>query len=262
MKPSLCRCLCACLLGVTLPAFAQQPPKAIPVAEEAPAVAPQRVRFQAGGIAFDGFTFDARTHQLRVADQAGGPGSQWADSATAARSINGHAAINAGFFTPQGAPLGLVRSHGNSSGAWNGASSLGSGIWWDDGKRSGLSKRSTLGRTGAIRLPELLQSGPWLIMQGKAVAGLEAQRSTPRSFMAWDGGHRWWVARSSACSLQQLAHALTGANPGGWKVREALNLDGGSSAEIWFGAPLGGPQLVRPFWNKPVRNFLVLLPRG
>lgn len=230
--------------------------------EETPAAAPQRLRLRIAGIAFDGVAFDSRSHQLRVADQAGGPGSQWTDSSAAAQAMRGIAAINAGFFTPQGAPLGLVRSRNQTRGEWNGASSLGSGVWWDNGKQSALSKRNTLGPAAARRLPELLQAGPWLVSQGKSVGGLDAEKSTARSIVAWDGGTRWWIARSSACSLRQLSQALTGAHIHDWRIKEALNLDGGSSSEIWFSHALGGPQLVRPFWNKPVRNFLVLVPRG
>jgi hypothetical protein len=94
---------------------------------------------------------------------------------------------------------------------------------------------------------------------GRAVAGLEAQRSRPRTLLAWDGGPRWFFATSSACTLDALAKALAASRPAGWPVRHALNLDGGRS-EIRVSAKLpGGPFFQRPLWNSPVRNFLVLV---
>jgi hypothetical protein len=41
-----------------------------------------------------------------------------------------------------------------------------------------------------------------------------------------------------------------------------LNLDGGRSSDLWISSAVqGGPLRERPLWNKPVRNFLVLIPR-
>ena len=103
-------------------------PEIPPVAPTAPAPPLVTVR-EISGITFEGVAFDSRDHRLIVADQASGPGSRFADSAAAARAAGGIAAVNAGFFTPEGDPLGLVVSAGKISGSWNTASSLGSGAW-------------------------------------------------------------------------------------------------------------------------------------
>src|SRR5690606_28313761 len=133
------------------------------------------------GITFTGVAFDARTHLLLVADQPAGPGSRWPDAASATRAHNAVAATNGGFFTPEGAPLGLAISSGKPSGNWNRASSLGSGVY-HDGK---LSRREILGPQAAARATHLLQAGPMLVENQNPVPGLESQKSSPRTLLLW-----------------------------------------------------------------------------
>lgn len=225
-------------------------------APEVPAAVPRLVSAQWSGISITAVVFDSRTHRLVIADQPGGPGTLWSDAAAAARSKNGIAAVNGGFFTPEGGPLGLVVSGGNRTGSVNRASSLGAGLFIDDGTPA-LVRRggSTTGR-------ELLQSGPFLVENGRALPGLSPESSTARTLLGWDGGSGWFIARSGACSLAGLAAALEGREIGGTGVRHVLNLDGGRSSDLWASSAVaGGPIHLRPFWNKPVRNFVVLAPR-
>jgi uncharacterized protein YigE (DUF2233 family) len=211
-----------------------------------------------GGISFSAVTFDSRTHRLAIVDQAGGPAANFADAKAAAASRRGIAAVNGGFFTPEGAPLGLVVSKGNRIGAANRHSSLGAGYFSDAGSPILVRRERWSGAAS-----EALQSGPFLVEHGKAVRGLSTATSSARTFIAWDGGTRWFIARSGACSLADLAQALAGAEIGGVKARTVLNLDGGRSSDLWVSpAVQGGGMSERPFWNKPVRNFLVLLPRS
>jgi hypothetical protein len=215
------------------------------------------------GIVFEGVAYDSRSHRLMVVDQAGGPGSQFPDAAAASRSRGGIAAVNAGFFTPQGDPLGLVIASGKRAGSWNAASSLGSGIWHQDSAGDpAISRRETLGHRGAGNQRELLQAGPVLVEHGRAVGGLESTKSSVRTIILWDGGTRWWIGRASACTLAALATILASNQPAGRPIRHALNLDGGRSADLWISESVaGGPITRRPPWNRPVRNFLVLAPK-
>ena len=198
-----------------------------------------------------------------VVDQANGPGSQYPDAAAAARAFSGVAAINAGFFTPEGAPLGLVASSGKISGAWNTASSLGSGAWYETPSGStGITRREKLGRSGASSMRELVQAGPLLVENGTKVSGLEDTKSSVRVMILWDGGTRWWIGRGTPCTLAALGQAISSGQPADWPVRQALNLDGGRSSDLWISdAVSGGPVLRRPPWNRPVRNFLVLVKK-
>ena len=232
------------------------PSKPFAAAPEAPVAAPRVVTSEWSGIAITAVAFDSRSHRLVVADQPGGPGSSWPDAKSAAAARNGIAAVNGGFFTPQGAPLGLVIAGGKRAGSLNRASSLGAGLFVDDGSPA-LVRRET-GRTGG----ELLQSGPFLVENNRAIPGLSPESSTARTFIGWDGASGWFIARSGPCALADLAKALEGAKIAGVSCRGVLNLDGGRSSDLWAAPSIrGGPANQRPFWNKPVRNFLILLPR-
>lgn len=229
----------------------------------APAAPPAPARIanqQISGISFEGISFDSRSHRLVVVDQENGPGSRFPDAAAAARSRNGMAAINAGFFTPEGDPLGLVVSGAQSAGAWNSASSLGSGVWHETvAGKPGIARRENLGRSGAANALELIQAGPLLVENSRITAGLESTKSSVRTLILWDGGTRWWVGRGSPSTLAALGQAIASGSPPGWKVRHALNLDGGRSSDLWVsGAVPSGPLIRRSPWNRPVRNFLVL----
>ncbi len=262
--------LISALSVIPLTAYAQQkPPRAIPVKEAAlapqkTATPPRIIEKKIAAITFQGIAFDSRTHRLIVADQAGGPASQYADSAAVAQALGGIAAVNAGFFTPEGKPLGLVASAGKISGAWNRASSLGSGIWYE--KTSGfmgISRREKLGKAAASKMPELIQAGPMLIENSKSVDGLDAQKASARTMILWDGNTRWWIGCCSPCTLAELGKTLATAEPAGWKIKHALNLDGGRSSDLWISETVpAGPIRCRPLWNKSVRNFLVLIPRS
>ncbi|MGB6223086.1 phosphodiester glycosidase family protein [Haloferula sp.] len=223
-----------------------------------PLVAPTLVRTSLGGISIEAICFDSLTHYLAVVDQSAGPGTQWPDGRSAGKSVNGIAAINAGFFTPEGKPLGRVIADGSSVGAINRVSSLGSGFYVRDaaGAMDLLRRESFKGGHHA------LQSGPFLIEGSRAVQGLSNKQSSARTFVAYDGQSRWIIARTGACSLASLAQALSGQSIGSTHLKQVLNLDGGRSSEIWAsGKVTNGPLFERPFWNKPVRNFLVLKAR-
>jgi hypothetical protein len=198
-----------------------------------------------------------------VADQPVGPGTRFADAASAGRALGGVAAVNAGFFTPEGKPLGLLVSGGKPAGAWNSASSLGSGIWHENSAGElAITRREHLSRSAALQMRELLQAGPMLVRDRRPVPGLEATKTSARIFMLWDGSSRWWIGRASPCTLAALATAIVGENPAGWKARHALNLDGGRSADLWISEKIpGGPLTRRPAWNRAVRNFLILTGR-
>lgn len=241
------------------------PPKIEPTKpiDSSPLQPASATRREISGIVFEGVSFDSRSHRLQVADQSAGPGSQYPDSQSAAQAFRGLASINAGFFTPEGSPLGLVVAGGKTSGAWNSASSLGNGVWYQNSSGNvAITRREKLGKSGASSMRELIQAGPVLIENGQPVSGLEPTKSSARSVILWDGGTRWWIGCSSPCTLANLARALAHGQPADWPVRHALNLDGGRSSDLWISESIpGGPILRRPPWNRPVRNFLVLTKR-
>lgn len=249
--------------AATLPAAApvQAPTSATlstvtPAVADIPLAAPRVLNTSFGGISATALLFDSRTHQLAIADQPGGPGSQWPDAAAAGGALGGIAAANAGFFTPEGQPLGLVVSLGKKAGAIN-RSSLGAGFLIA-GSSPALIRRERWSNQSA----EAVQAGPFLIENGAPVSGLSPASSTARTFIATDGGTRWALVRTGSCSLQGLAGALNGAHLDGMKLVTVLNLDGGRSSDLWISPSVaGGPVHERPLWNKSVRNFLVVRSR-
>jgi hypothetical protein len=261
--------------GVTLPGIPIQPATKVPTDpdgvlhpeeldavgwgakfEKEPVRVLQVVPTTLSGISITAVTFDSRTHRLAIADQEGGPGSRWADAEAAAKELGGIAAVNAGFFTPGGKPLGLVVSGGKRAGSVNRASSLGAGMYIG-GNSPALRRREHRGGGS-----EVLQSGPFLVENGGVIPGLSQDSSTARTLIGWDGGSGWFIARTGGCSLAALGQALAGAKIGGVKAHTVLNLDGGRSSDLWVSSSVsGGPVSERPLWNKPVRNFLVLVPR-
>ena len=222
---------------------------------------PRLLRKTISGIDFEGVSFDSRTHFLAVADQARGPGSVWSSSEDVARQRGGLMAINAGFFTPEGNPLGLVVSSGKVSGGWNSASSLGNGIYREpQGGLPSISRRSS--RAAVANSRELIQAGPLLVENGRQVRGLNGEKSALRSIILTDGGTQWWIGKTSPCTLAALGNALANGSPTPWKIYDALNLDGGRSTDLFVSSAIpGGPVNRRGFFNRPVRNFLVLRAR-
>jgi len=226
-----------------------------------PASAPAISRKTIGGIEFEGVAFDSRTHRLAVVDQPAGPASVFATASDVARRHGALLAINAGFFTPEGKPLGLLVSNGNAAGSWNSASSLGNGIFKEssDGTCS-ISRRSS--RAISSDATQLLQAGPLLLENGDRISGLDGSKTALRSIILTDGNQRWWIGKTSPCTLSALGSALASACPAPWKIRNALNLDGGRSTDLFISSGIpGGPIDRRGFLNRPVRNFLVLKAR-
>ncbi len=231
-----------------------------PRAAAAPSTAPRFSQREISGITFEGVAFDSRVAKLSVVDQAGGPGSEFPDAANAGQAAGGIVAVNASFFTPQGTPLGLVVAGGYLRGQWNNASSLGSGVWYQAASgKSAIVRREKLGKATAGQMQELIQAGPMLVENARAITGLDATKTSARIAILWNGDSQWWIGRSSPCTLAAFAQALTNGNPAGWRTVSALNLDGGRSADLWVSAAIpGGPISRRSPWNRPVRNFLIL----
>lgn len=92
----------------------------------------------------------------------------------------------------------------------------------------------------------------WLV----TVKGLNAQKSTYRTFIATDGGRRWCIGVSSSLTLKELATWLAAPGAlGNFRVETALNLDGGSSSAFWcHETGISYPAF------KQVRNYLGVAP--
>lgn len=213
-------------------------------------------------VTFSVVCFDDREFHLRVADQPDGCGSLWMNAKSAAITRQAVAAINGGFFTPEGKPLGLLVEDGTQRGSLN-TSSLGSGFYTSTPAGCALIRRDPdLPTNHALHAGELLQSGPFLVEDGAVTSGLSNDKRRRRSFLAWNGRHHWIMGQTSPTSLHALANALIELPIGKLRITTALNLDGGSSSDLWVSADVpNGNRSHRSVFNKPVRNYLVLTAR-
>jgi len=205
------------------------------------------------GISFHLLLFDSAQFHLKVADQL--PGTKWPTASAAAADLGGVAAINGGFFNPDGSPLGLVRAQGQSSGTWNASSSLTSGVYQVSSGRPSITRNRNAARTA----PELLQTGPFLLEQGRPVAGLSSANPAMRSLLLWDGNRQFALVQTSSCTLAQLAHALQSL-PSGIPQQTAINLDGGRSCDFYVSSQVYNKGVQKSHWlRSSVRNYLVLV---
>jgi exopolysaccharide biosynthesis protein len=235
-----------------------QPKISRPAIPAHPVSPPKVVSKTLSNIQFQGVAFDSRSHALKPIDQTNGPGSQYLSARDCADKQQALLAINAGFFNPEGNPLGLVISQGKHSGSWNSSSSLGTGIYRIDS--SGIASISRRTQASAVsNSKELLQAGPLLIENHKPITGLDPSKVAMRSILLHDGGHRWWIGTTSPCSLADLSQVLYKQSPADWKISHALNLDGGRSTDLFVSSKISGVSLERKsLMNRQVRNFLIL----
>lgn len=135
-----------------------------------------------------------------------------------------------------------------------------SGVIYSDERGIHLLRRAHFRDRAGITA--LLQSGPYLVEGGRAVAGLSSEGAHRRTFIATDWRGHWVIgATPTAVSLADLAAVL--AVPGAlidWPVDRAINLDGGSSTGFFFDrGPTATPVTLQPW--KRVRNLLGIVPR-
>ena len=179
------------------------------------------------------------------------------------KAMQGHqclAGCNGGFFDPEYKPLGQVIADGKKSGTRNLASSLTSGVIYQTNKTLAIERAKTF-YAKSLTPDQLLQIGPFLVENGKAVSGLSGRKVARRTFIATDGKGEWLIAVAPPTSLAQLAKSLSEAgNRYGFKIKTALNLDGGSSSALWVSkGAQKSPYYLREF--KQVSNYIGLVAK-
>ena len=205
------------------------------------------------GTTFTAVTFDRRNYFLKVIDQKEGPGTEFTGAEFAGQGSL--AAINGGVFNPDGSPLGLVITDGQSRGAFNSHSFLGTGII--DGENTILSHRKSYQKSS-----ELVQSGPRLVWNQERLIGLSKSKERPRSFVIWDGNNHFGIGYADRATLQGLANNLQAQPFEGFHIKYAINLDGGTSCDLWVSTQIpGGGFTKSSLFRKKARNYLALRKR-
>ena len=175
--------------------------------------------------------------------------------------------LNAGYYDGKGRPLGYFRSGGtvfNSRVLHRGRSTfLHYGALFTVGREDGRPRIVSRGKFEDAGVGEAFQAGPLLVKDGRPVRGLsryrEYLRATRRTVVGLDAGERLVVLVSEAetrgvswCELQ--AFLVLPESRGGLGVRDAMNLDGGASSQLWV---RGGIEIP----GRPAPTYLIASPR-
>ena len=203
------------------------------------------------------YCFRAGETELVVMDEGNLAKPRYGSLAAALAANGCRTGSNGGYFAAgeAGVPLGLVRQEGKTVSRLATKGFSVAGVLYDDGKTLRLERSNRLSiPAGSMR--EAVQGGPFLVEAGRPIAGLNAQKSACRTFIATDGRGNWCLGISTPMTLRALAEHL--ARPGalrGFRVQTALNLDGGSSTALQCEGHRVQSNL------KPVRNYIGLRPR-
>ncbi len=203
------------------------------------------------------YMFRGDEMQLCVVDE-GESTPRYGTLDAAMRSHRCVAGVNGGYFgnDTKRRPLGLLCCRGVVISPLATGSFTVAGVVYDTGKGIRLERSKNVG-VPVRAMQEAIQGGPFLVEHGQVVPGLEKTKKAARTFIATDGMGTWCIGISSALTLHGLAQWL--AEPGafgGFRVRSALNLDGGSSSAFW----VLDRGVNRPGF-KPVRNYVGVRPR-
>lgn len=195
--------------------------------------------------------YGARDYDTVVVDN---PVSAPTRLAAAAFAAGGVAGCNASYFHSDGRPLGLVVIGGETAHSFERAKLL-SGIFANRKSRLEIVRAGDFKMGDDVR--QAVQGGPWLVESGSMISGLDDTKRARRTIIANDGRGNWALLATSPVSLSQAAAMLSTPDLGSnFTVKNALNLDGGSSTALWAkDTPLSIPEFGT------VRNFLVIKPK-
>ncbi|WP_245969790.1 phosphodiester glycosidase family protein [Thiocapsa rosea] len=203
--------------------------------------------------------FTSRAFRLEVIDLGADPEPAYPTLEAAFRAVGCVAGVNGGFFHPDWQPSGLVISKGRRINRFETAKLL-SGVIYNDDRGIHLVRRGRFQDHKGINA--LLQTGPYLVEDGRPVRGLSASDPRRRTFIATDWRGHWVIGASmSSLTLAELGAIL--ASPDAmtpWRVDRAINLDGGSSTGFYFDRSAGQAPVTLHPWKR-VRNLLGICTR-
>ncbi len=198
------------------------------------------------------YNFNSKEHCLQIIDK---PSTSLKESLILFRCLAG---VNGGFFQDDAekSPLGLliqdgvVISNPHNQGFWA------TGILYDTGNGIRLERKHRLS-TKLQAMQQAIQSGPFLVENGRIVKGLNNNKTDRRTFIATDNKGNWCIGISTRLSLQELAEWLADSPKElGFRIDCALNLDGGTSSGFYESE---SGLYEQPLKN--VRNFLGIKKR-
>ncbi len=205
------------------------------------------------------YLFDARKQTIVVIDQGRPALQSYPNLDAAMRAHMCIAGCNGGPFDSAGYPRGLVVADGKASHLAQPSKKFGAGVLSLEMGQLCLERTDPFLARKSAQPNQLIQTGPFLIEGGKAVAQLEDRSISRRTFVFTDGNHRWTIGTAPATTLHKLALAL--ADPKTFKsfnIATALTLDGGLSSGFWINRK-HGPLYLKE--SRKLRNFLGVVNR-
>ena len=177
--------------------------------------------------------------------------------ADAAGSTDAVAGVNGGYFQADGTPVGLLISDDRTIHKLDTVKLL-SGVFYVRDGKPGLIRSSRFARIKNVT--QAIQCGPFLLEDGRAVTGLNNQRSAPRTFVFTAGNSVWGLGICRSVTLAEMGQILAVPDLlGRASVVSALNLDGGSSTQFWARS---GDEVTSSSTLAVVANYLVLVHRA
>lgn len=219
------------------------PPSAAPRAAAWVALAPG-IRYRA--VSFTARSGEAmRLHQVsldpKTADLRVVMAAEPSAVAIIGEETNALAAVNASYFDEDRRPLGYLKCGGRVINGNVASGAAFTGVFTMKGRVPRIVSRAAF---DGHAVDTALQAGPRLVADGAPTAGLRETRSFRQSGVAVTrAGHIVIYATDGTyrgVTWQEMQTLLTGpADTGGLDARDVLNLDGGSSSQIYVRAPSG-----------------------
>lgn len=174
----------------------------------------------------------------------------------AMKSPGALAGVNGAYFKADNTPVGLEIAGGKKVHGFEKAKLL-SGVFVVTKGAPRIVRSADY--TASKHDADALQAGPFLVENGRVIAGLNSTRGARRTVVATDGEGRWALLLISYATLAEAGDLLaTRAVFPDFAVTKALNLDGGSSSALWV-ATNPAPFYAAEFGR--VRNFLAIFIR-
>lgn len=201
--------------------------------------------------------FSSAEYELQVIDN-GDEGSKHPNLESAMTRHACTAGINGGFFKDDrySTPIGLLIENSAIISHLIRSGFIAAGVVYDTGADIRIERWQKLS-TNTATMKHAIQSGPFLIENGKIVNGLNNKKKARRTFIATDSRGTWCIGCTSSLTLRELGEWLEQVTlPGGNRIQHALNMDGGSSSAYWDSTD----STYSPSFKR-VRNYIGIRPR-
>ena len=198
--------------------------------------------------------FHPNTFAIRVVSNDNGRYGAVSDAASATNAVAG---VNGGYFQSDSTPVGLLISDNRILHKFETAKLL-SGVFFVRDGKPGLIRSSRFARMKDVS--QAIQCGPFLLEEGRALTGLNNQRSAPRTFVFMGSNSVWGFGICRSVTLAEMGQILAVPDLlGRTAVVSALNLDGGSSTQFWARS---GDGVISSSSLAVVANYLLLVHRA